>query len=563
MGSGVKTIVLTSGEQSQEVFVVEGDSNNHAFFHYVSGVFGGRHPSFVIVDSIKLPLVPALLFHKVKEGGSYETHFLGAPPLVKANKAAQHADPVEDSNASLTDKALRKLQDLYNSATDLGELQQAHELQFLLHVVQHEGSLKAVPRGLLDEEGDQQGFTRDDAEVAVNPVKDWLNANFGGRQQTGRETMKFRTAGKAVCAVQRIAKATGCNKRASIFDDDARTEEKTKFPCEIDAGIQDEVEKILDCIGEWNGFDVFRLAELTKNRPLQFTVWKALQVFDFFNKFRLKPGTVRKFLAELEARYVHNNPYHTNVHAADIVQCSVFFCRQGGLTELSGMGDLHVLTLLLSAAAHDVEHDGRNNAFHVNTQTELALRHNDISVLENHHCSVLFQLLQRENILEPLSMDQRIEFRQMAIPMILATDMTAHFENVAALKALVATPAEEWEVKDMQLLLKFCLHVSDISNAARPLPEAKKWTELVLAEFFAQGDEEKALDLTVSPLCDRETTSVPGSQIGFIKFIVMPSFEMLHKILPCLSVCVNQLKSNLEFWEAVQAGTRSIDDLNS
>ena len=46
----------------------------------------------------------------------------------------------------------------------------------------------------------------------------------------------------------------------------------------------------------------------------------------------------------------------------------------------------------------------------------------------------------------------------------------------------------------------------------------------MLAEFFSQGDLERAQGLPVSPLCDRATTSRAQSQINFIEFVVAPIY---------------------------------------
>ncbi|XP_008056261.2 calcium/calmodulin-dependent 3',5'-cyclic nucleotide phosphodiesterase 1A-like [Carlito syrichta] len=45
--------------------------------------------------------------------------------------------------------------------------------------------------------------------------------------------------------------------------------------------------------------------------------------------------------------------------------------------------------------------------------------------------------------------------------------------------------------------------------------------------FFPQGDKEAELGLPFSPLCDRKSTMVAQSQIGFIDFIVEPTFSLL------------------------------------
>lgn len=49
--------------------------------------------------------------------------------------------------------------------------------------------------------------------------------------------------------------------------------------------------------------------------------------------------------------------------------------------------------MLISALTHDVDHPGNNNDFEIKTGSELALRYNNKSVLENYHCYVLFSKL--------------------------------------------------------------------------------------------------------------------------------------------------------------------------
>lgn len=90
--------------------------------------------------------------------------------------------------------------------------------------------------------------------------------------------------------------------------------------------------------------------------------------------------------------------------------------------------------------------------------------YNDESVLENHHLAVAFKLLQQgqvrslpkalffkqccvcktsliffsqSDILQNLSLKQRQTFREMAIDMVLATDMSKHMSLLADLKTMV------------------------------------------------------------------------------------------------------------------------------
>ena len=41
-----------------------------------------------------------------------------------------------------------------------------------------------------------------------------------------------------------------------------------------------------------------------------------------------------------------------------------------------------------------------------------------------------------------------------------------------------------------------------------------QWTARCMEEFFKQGDTEQEMGLDFSPLCDRQNTVVPQSQIG-------------------------------------------------
>ena len=47
---------------------------------------------------------------------------------------------------------------------------------------------------------------------------------------------------------------------------------------------------------------------------------------------------------------------------------------------------------MVGALVHDVGHPGLNNNYQIMTNSPLAVRYNDRSVLENHHCSLAFTL---------------------------------------------------------------------------------------------------------------------------------------------------------------------------
>ncbi|CAF4542730.1 unnamed protein product [Rotaria socialis] len=95
--------------------------------------------------------------------------------------------------------------------------------------------------------------------------------------------------------------------------------------------------------------------------------------------------------------------------------------------------------------------------------------------------------------------------------------------------------------------LALILHCADISHPGKPWDIHHTWTQSLMEEFFKQGEKEKDLGLPCSPLCDRENTLIAESQIGFIQYIVEPSFvvmgDMLDKVLKSLVVSDSELLS--------------------
>jgi hypothetical protein len=68
--------------------------------------------------------------------------------------------------------------------------------------------------------------------------------------------------------------------------------------------------------------------------------------------------------------------------------------------------------------------------------------------------------------------------------------------------------------EDRHFILQIALKCADISNPCRPWDVSRKWSQKVCEEFFRQGDYERQLNLPVTSLCDRQSTSVPKIQAG-------------------------------------------------
>ena len=142
---------------------------------------------------------------------------------------------------------------------------------------------------------------------------------------------------------------------------------------------------------------------------------------------------------------------------------------------------------LFAAAVHDYEHPGVTGGFLVRTRHPLAVRYNDVAVLENHHVSAAFHLMMTEGgeVFGSLSEREWSGVRKMMILMVLSTDAASHFGDLALFKTKVGAgrtaggfPANHAE--DKQILMGSLLRAADMSNAARGNESYVRWVQRVL-----------------------------------------------------------------------------------
>ncbi|XP_032452833.1 calcium/calmodulin-dependent 3',5'-cyclic nucleotide phosphodiesterase 1A isoform X9 [Nasonia vitripennis] len=383
---------------------------------------------------------------------------------------------------------------------------------------------QGVRRRRLADEDDELSEVQPDA---VPPeVREWLASTFTRQLATTRrrtdEKPKFRTVAHAI--------------RAGIFVDRIyrRVTNTTfmKFPT--------DVVRVLKTLDEWS-FDVFSLSVAALGAPVKYLGYDLLNRYGMIHKFKVPPAVLESFLVRVEEGYCrHRNPYHNNLHAADVAQTMHYIlCRTGLMNWLT---DLEIFATLVAALIHDYEHTGTTNNFHVMSGSETALLYNDRAVLENHHISASFRILREDdcNILQNLSKEEFREFRTLVIDMVLATDMSFHFQQLKNMKNLLSLAEPS---VDKSKAVSLVLHCCDISHPAKRWDLHHRWTMQLLEEFFRQGDKEKDLGLPFSPLCDRNNTLVAESQIGFIEFIVEPSMQVCSDMLETILAPLNAKES--------------------
>lgn len=401
--------------------------------------------------------------------------------------------------------------------------------------------------------------------MMLEDVPSFILKEYGGAK--GGERPRLKDQVKKIMAAQRfIGAAKKCGEWSHGGSDHFLPVEWTTMNKESKQRLAKELS--FAALSRWD-YNMMEVAKLCNGSPLLFVGWAIMgspqaqqamasdlgedadiqtEGYNFITEFCVQMPILCSFLRTVEADYLPN-PYHNNTHASDVVQTLNTMLQLGGKEYASSPLDL--FSILIAAVIHDVQHPGLNNNFQVNSRSELAIQYNDISVLENYSIMWLFAKLlgqTREftvDIFSGLSKEQFSKARSIIIRSVLETDMTHHFgllkKMVTHQEMLKGKPTEEWlrsytnegvNCDPSMDMLCFLLHQADISNPAKPYPLFVDWADHILAESFAQGDKEACLSLPVSPLCDRVATDKKQCQIGFIKFVVQPSYRLLGEIMP-------------------------------
>jgi hypothetical protein len=324
-----------------------------------------------------------------------------------------------------------------------------------------------------------------------------------------------------------------------------------------------DVENVLDI-----DFDIFEFVENVGRADALPKAAKTL--LESFNLSELiNRDNLDNFLTKVRDSYHHDVPYHNELHGVDVCQTISVYISHTNLIEILILNDYDILAIMLSSLTHDLAHPGTNNNYQINSYSDIAVNFNDKSVLENYHASETFKIMKQQgcNILEKLTNSDFKHVRKRIIENILATDMIYH----AKIQSLVKNKLQVNGVKDgqnshlvinnqsttlfddQQEILNFLIHTADLSHNSKDFKISHKWSYLLSEEFWRQGDLEKEKNLPVSFLCDRNTADVPKSQIGFIKGIIIPTFDILVDFLPSLVYYKENVLINIEEWGKISA----------
>ena len=280
------------------------------------------------------------------------------------------------------------------------------------------------------------------------------------------------------------------------------------------------------------------------------------------------------FLISVTDQYLTSTLYHNSLHGADITATICLFFNNSNAEEVCHAQVIDLLSIIIAALGHDIGHPGLTNAFQINSSSEMAITYNDNSCLENFHLTKLFKTLRKDehNIFEKLSTQDYKKIRKKMISEILATDMAIHGKVLNNIRSKIPEDLlneaeknkkirikkfelitdinnEETTNEEKQALFDYFIHSADLGHNTKIFDISLRWVELLSEEFWLQGDKERQMNLNISFLCDRDTTNVPKSQVGFIGGFIIQSYNFLVIMFPTLNYTIENAKDNLNKWQ--------------
>ncbi|KAG1862710.1 hypothetical protein DFJ58DRAFT_700232 [Suillus subalutaceus] len=278
------------------------------------------------------------------------------------------------------------------------------------------------------------------------------------------------------------------------------------------------------------------------------------------------------FLKHMQPLYCGHNSYHNFQHAVDVMQASqAFLCAAGVVPPVSilldsddctwrpnklgregrlvfDLNNTCLFALFIAAIGHDVGHPGLTNMFMKNAKAPLSDVYDNKSALEQMHCALLIQAMRHHGLGKLLDRPDS-GFRKMLAGIVLATDMSVHYQFMRDFQSLV--DGKEYSLDRRQLLLcQAIIKCADISNPSRPPGVSHYWADALMAEWTYQASLEKRWSLPPSVTPSESPLDQVRGQIFFIGSYAKPLMDLVAQAVPEMEIFACQCTTNLAMWVA-------------
>jgi len=267
-----------------------------------------------------------------------------------------------------------------------------------------------------------------------------------------------------------------------------------------------------------------------------------------------------KFICIVCENY-NQNHFHNFQHAVNILQMTYNLLSKSDF--IDRLNPVIVFGCLIAAISHDVDHPGNTNSYEINSLSKNAMLYNDMSVLENHHCTLTFELLDYVGLLKYFKGDDLKDFRKTIITCILGTDMSKHNEFISKLEK-IDLQMNTYSREEQYFIASTFLHCADLSNSIKTFDISYEWSKRISLEFYEQTVKEELEGLpSLSFMKVRDNVNMCINEINFIKNISIPMWEIITVKRPDLAFLLDRCREILKNWQDLEERYISENDINN
>jgi hypothetical protein len=85
---------------------------------------------------------------------------------------------------------------------------------------------------------------------------------------------------------------------------------------------------------------------------------------------------MENFINHIRDGYVKDNPYHNDLHAADVFHTCYSLLFHSNVVETLTFNNLDISAFYIASIIHDYKHPGVTNGFLINTKDKLSIKYN-------------------------------------------------------------------------------------------------------------------------------------------------------------------------------------------
>jgi len=277
--------------------------------------------------------------------------------------------------------------------------------------------------------------------------------------------------------------------------------------------------------------------------------------------FELDEVCLTKFISTLCENY-NKNHFHNFQHAVNVLQMTYLLLKKSGI--FSKLKPHILIATLISALSHDVDHPGNTNSYEINSMSKFALLYNDNSVLENHHCTLTFELMENAGLTKCFKENQFKEVRKTIIACILGTDLLKHIDSLNKFEQ-IDFEKETFTIDEQIIIASSFIHFADLSNPLKNFDICFEWSKRLSNEFYEQTIKEELEGLpSLSFMKIHNILSICLNEISFITNLSLPTWKLFVSKFNNMSFIIDLINDNLNRWKEIEQQQYVTDnDINS